>query len=405
MTEKKKEPLLVLLTSGSVWLALLINILTNMAGSCVSQPVNLMGSDLGMTASLIGFVTSCYTVCAMLIRTPFGSLIDSAKKPKMVLFWSTIITSVVYIGFAVCKSVPMFIVLRFLHGATFGMRNMAMAVVLAKSVDKNAFGSALGLLTLFPKIVSAITTKITLWVKQTAGIEYCCYAAAIIGAIAAVLCLFLKMESTAQNTAGKKGGKKPFYFKALPIICIFAIVQIPSIASNSFVVLYGKAVDMADAAGTFVANQGLWMGIAAFALGYITDKISWKHAKLVGVVACVAAALGGILVGAFQNASIWLIAGVLTGIGSGGCMIYRSVSLRESSPEVRALAVGSFAMAQDFVMLIGSFAIGALADTIGYSSTFVVLGCAPVISLLLTLFCFDKFMNYMQSGVETSAEG
>ncbi len=405
METKSKSPILTTLATPAFWLAIIINIVANMAGSCLGQPVNLEANNLGMSATLIGFVASCYTICALLIRTPFGTVLDTSRKPTMVLFISNIFTALVYLGFAVCNSVPFYIVLRLLHGFTFGMRNMAMSVVLAKGVDKKAFGTAMGLLTLIPKIFSSITTKITLWITGTAGIEYVAYAGAALAVLAGVLCLFLKMDNSGSQGSGKAGGKKHvFYFRALPVIVIFAILQIPSLASNNFIVLYGADANLADAAATYASNQNLWMGIAGFICGYLVDKLDIKGAKWVSTVVLAIAAGAGIMVGLSQNTNIWLISGILCGIGAGGSGIFRTVTLRESSASVRALAVGSFAMAQDLVSIFSSTVIGVLADRIGYSMTFVFLGALPIIGIVLTLFGFEKFIGMLQDKNAPAAE-
>lgn len=396
MENTTKSPILETIKTPSFWLAVIINIITSMSGSCLGQPVNLVANDLGMSATLIGFVASCYTVCALLIRTPFGNILDVSKKPNKVLFLSNVFTGLVYLGFAVCHSVPLYIVLRLLHGFTFGMRNMAMSVVLAKGVNAKAFGTAMGLLGLIPKIFSSFTTMITLWVKEVAGMEYIAYAGAALAVLAGVLCLFLKMDNSGASTKKEGMGKRVFYFKALPIIAIFGILQIPSIASNSFIVLYGAEADMASAAATYATNQGLWMGIAGFVCGYLADKLSLKGAKYASIVIMAIAAIAGIMVGASQNTNVWLISGILCGIGAGGSAVLRIVSLRESAPHVRALAVGSFAMAQDLVMIFSSSVIGVLADKLGYAMTFVILGALPVIGIVLTLFFFERFVGMLQ---------
>ncbi len=405
MEKTNKSPILTTLATPAFWLAIIINIVANMAGSCLGQPVNLVANDLGMTATLIGFVASCYTIFALLIRTPFGTVLDTARKPAVVLFFSNVFTACVYLGFAVCNSVPFFIFLRLLHGFTFGMRNMAMSVVLAKGVDKKAFGTAMGLLTLIPKIFSSITTKITLWITGTAGIEYVAYAGAALAVLAGILCLFLKMDNSGSQGAGKKGAKKHvFYFKALPVIVIFAILQIPSIASNNFIVLYGESANLSNAAATYASNQNLWMGIAGFICGYLVDKLDVKGAKWVSTVVLAIAAAAGLMVGFFQESNIWLISGILCGIGAGGASIFRTVTLRESSASVRALAVGSFAMAQDMVSIFSSTVVGLLADRIGYSMTFVFLGALPIIGIVLTLFGFEKFIGLLQDKNEPAVE-
>lgn len=407
MSENKvKSPLMSVLTNSAFWLALVINILSGMSRSMVKQPVTLLGSDLGLAASALGFITSAYTVCALLIRTPFGKAIDNSRKPAMILFCSNLFMAVVFAGFGICNSIPLFILLRLLHGFCFGMANMAMAVVLSKNVDKRALGSAFGLYTLLPKLTNAATNKVTLYLKEAAGVQYCAYVGAAIAVLCGLLCLMIKFNEGEQVNASKNrksGLGGAIYTKALPICIIFALLQVPSLASNEFVVLFGKSVDMTSTAATYLANNGIFMGIGALAFGYMLDKLDIRGGRYLTLAVIAIAAAASAMIGLSLNPSIWLISGCMCGIGAGGANLIRSLSLRESSSSVAALAVGTFAAVQDLTSICCSTVIGLIVDMVGYQKAFLLLTIAPVVGFVLTILFFDRFIAIMSRSKEEAA--
>lgn len=398
---KNKSPILSVVTTSAFWLALIINTISGISRSMVKQPTTLLGDDLGLTASMLGFVASGYTIFALLSRGPFGQALDNSKKPQWILFGSNIIMAAVFFGFGVCNSVPLFVVLRLLHGFCFGMANMAMAVVLSKSCDRRALGSAFGLFVLIPKVISSYTNNISLWLKEAAGVEYCAYIGAGLAVVCGLLCLLIKFNENEQTGAARKKGisfKTMFYTKAFPICIIFILLQVPSLATNEFIVLFGNQADMGTAAASYVANQGIWMGIGSFVFGYLMDKLDLKGGKILTIVVIACAAVASFIVGSSLSPAMWLVSGVLCGIGSGGASLIRSLALRESSTAVAAVAVGTFAAAQDLTSIAASSIIGMAVDAIGYQTSFLILGAAPLIGLVLTLFFFEKFIAYMDQG-------
>lgn len=395
---------MTVLKNRNFWVALLIMITANVGNACVRQPVTLLGSDLGLTASAIGFIGSLYTVFAMLGRGPFGNAIDHAKRKTWVLAAQYVARGIVFIGFALCASVELYVALKFLQGLTFGMGHIAMLVVIAETMDKKAMGTAFGLITLIPKLLSAVTNSITLWITSTFGVEYSCYAGAILSFVPAALCLLLVMPNRSEAVAKekKKFSLRTFaYWRAVPLILIMTFISVPSLFIDNFMVLFGKEADLGGQAAMYITTYMMWMGIGALVAGYVFDRFGFKaNAIVLGVLALVAQ----LMLGFSTDNTVWLVSAVLCGIACGGIgVITRSYAVLKAPTAVTALVVATVGVMQDLASLLGQSVGGVLIDGIGFTGTFQVIAICPALALTMVIFFLPKLVNLMESKKVTDA--
>lgn len=398
MSKETKSPMSELLTSRTFWIAFLIQIVYTIGNVCVKQTVTLQASELGLPASVIGVIASCYTIMAMVCRTPFGRAMDRMDKRKVLMF-TFAARAVVFASFGLCRSVPLFIVLRFLHGALFGMGHIAMMIVLAAGGNRKSLGAALGLLTLLPKLISSYTTRLALMICDTVGTYAACYAGAICNLICVGLCLALAFAPSAAPKAKEKserGLRGYMNYRAVPLILICTFVSVPSLFVDNFMVLYGKAVpEVADVARSYLTSYMWWMGIGAFAAGYAFDKFGFKCTTYPCILMGIAAQA---ILSATTNSTALAVSAVLCGLACGGISVtVRTHAVNESPAKVAALTIATTGLFQDLSSLLGSSFGGFMVDSLGYTMTFRVVTVFPVIALIM-MFFYKPIMNCLRGG-------
>lgn len=404
---KQKSILATVLKSRNFWLALLIMTTANIGNACVKQPVTLLGDNLGLTATILGIIGSGYTIVAMLGRGPFGNAVDHAVHKTWVLAAQYLVRGAVFVGFALCSNIPMYIILKFFQGLTFGMGHIAMMVVLAETMDKKALGSAFGLITLLPKLLSSVTTNITLSITETFGVEYSCYAGAVLSVVPALLCLLLVMPQNDPSAMVMKDKKKfslkTFVnYRAIPLVLIMTFISVPSLFVDNFMVLFGKTADMADLARGYISSYMWWMGIGAFVAGYLFDRFGFKW---IAVVLGVMSLAAQIIIGFSLDSVMWSISAILCGIAGGGiAAITRSYAVKESPITIAALTVATLGVMQDFASLLGSTLGGLLVDGVGFIGTFRVISIFPAVALIMTLFFLPKLVSMLHTDKVSSHE-
>lgn len=397
---KEKSPMMELLTSRNFWVAFVIQIIYTIGNVCVKQTVTLQASSLGMSAAVIGVIASLYTIMAMVCRTPFGQAMDRFDKKK-VLMLTFVARAAVFVGFGLCVNIPMFVALRFVHGALFGMGHIAMMIVLAAGGNRKSLGAALGLLTLLPKLASSYTTRIALAICDSVGTYAACYAGAAFNVICLLLCLLLVFPehgapAKARAKSAGSGLKNYMNYRAVPLILICTMVSVPSLFIDNFMVLYGTAVpEVATVAKDYLSRYMWWMGIGSFVAGYAFDKLGFRICTYPCIIMGIAAQA---LLGFSTDSGMLLVSAVLCGLAAGGIAVtVRTHAVNESPVEVAALTVATTGLFQDLSSLLSSSFGGFLVDGIGYSATFKVIIMFPVIALVM-MFFYPKLMEILKGG-------
>lgn len=80
--------------------------------------------EFGIGNAVVGVILSCYTVAALCIRPFSGYLLDTfSRKPLYLL--SYFIFTLVFAGYMLATVLTLFIMLRVVHGLSFGMVTVA----------------------------------------------------------------------------------------------------------------------------------------------------------------------------------------------------------------------------------------------------------------------------------------
>ena len=80
----------------------------------------------GAGKTMIGVVLSCYTIAALCIRPFSGYLLDTfARKPLYLMAY--LIFTAIFAGYLVAGTLMLFVMLRVVHGVSFGMVTVGVA--------------------------------------------------------------------------------------------------------------------------------------------------------------------------------------------------------------------------------------------------------------------------------------
>lgn len=405
---KSNSIILTVFKNRNFWLALFITVTASVGNALVRQPVNLLSDEVGLGVSIFGLISSIYVVFSMLGSGPFSNAVEHARHKTWILGGQYAVRGLVFIGFGLCASAPLYIFLRFMQGLTFGMGHIAMMIVIAETMDKKALGSAFGLIVLFTKLLSSLTNSVTLWITTTFGIEYSCYAGAIFSFIPGILCLFLVFPHVEKEGAIPKKQRRALRLsmfiniRSVPILLIMTLISIPSLFIDNFMILYGQSEDLVDQAGTYITTYMWWMGIGSFVAGYAYDRFGFKGIAIGLALMCFAAQL---MLGFSVDAVIWMVSAVLCGIAAGGISaITRAFVVSKCPPAVTALTVASLGIMQDLSNLFGTSVGGLCADSFGYLMTFRLIALCPLIAFFMIAFFLPKLVAVLQGGKSAAGE-
>jgi MFS family permease len=382
--------------SSNFWLCVIINILNKIGRTCAKQPITLVGSSISMSATMIGSAMSVFFICSMLIRTPFGSLMDRFNK-KVVLSAAFGFQALSYVLYLLVDNSGMYVFCKAMEGFGFGMAQLAMAAVVASTGSRKSMGSALGFLSMIPFLASALTNQITLWITSVFGTKYSILGAIICIGCCIILSWVLKFQPATEEKAEKKtdmekttGRKKLISMMALPTALIMIAVQIPTLLVDNFMVLYGNSAGI-----TFFASYiSIYMasnGISGGAIGYLYDKLG---AKLTVFPTIISGIIATIMLATTQSVGPWMVSAVLMGIAGGGITaLCRARGAAMASRSEIGLVMGTYALVMDAASIILNPVGGMIADKFGYAALYGSSAVLPILALIASVVFFQKIFG------------
>ena len=381
------------------WICVLINIINKMGRSCASQPIKLLGNSIGMAASLIGLATSCYYICSMLIRSPFGTLLDKLQKKK-VLTAAFLIQGGSFLLYMVVDTPAMFFIAKAIEGFGFGMAHMAMTAIVASTSSKKAMGSALGLLSMLPFVLASLSNYITLQVRTMFGEKYSFIGAAACVAVCILLSWLLRFEKSEAEVkevhqVSKKERARLISFYALPTALVMIAVIIPTLLSDNFLAIYGETAGLPFYAA-FLSVYMVANGISSGVVGFFRDKFGTKATVYPVIISGI---VGTAILGFSTNQILWTISSVLMGIAGGGMLIIcRAQAVLNSPKSEISLAIATNVLVMDAASIVINPLGGAIADTLGYANLFKIAAVLPMLALIVTIVFFKKLFGETSKG-------
>ena len=111
--------------------------------------------EFGISKGMIGVILACYTVAALTVRPFSGYLLDTLQRKPLYLF-SFFIFTMIFGGYIVTGSLAVFIMLRIVHGLSFGTVTVAGNTIVIDITPSSRRGEALGYYGLANNIAMAL---------------------------------------------------------------------------------------------------------------------------------------------------------------------------------------------------------------------------------------------------------
>ena len=392
-TKKKKGLLagtLAILTNRNFLLIILVNMISSIAFSMINTPVTLVGSNLGLSVTLIGLIASLYSFSKILVR-PFMGNSFKRWNPKWVYMAVLFMRGLVAVAYAFTNNIPMYIFARLLQGVNFGCSNLATQIVVAEVVDREEIGSAFGLSSLLPKLVAAYTTMISMFFYNNYGASVAFWASAAASVLSMLVLLLVKFpdrseekleaqKQTEQSKYKKKSINDYIYLPALPMSCIVCLLCLPTFAMETILLLYCKEIGV-DFGAEYLAMYAAMMGIGAFVGGLMGDRLGEKFVVYLSMIMAIVAFP---MITMTTNKTVWMCSAVLVGLYNAmPSPAIRANMMRHAGVLYSSVALATFCIFQDIASTASSTIAGFLTDTVGYKMALCGLAVFPVIAMVV----------------------
>ncbi len=328
-------------------------------------------NDLKGTEAQGGLIVTSMLLTAILIRPFSGNLLERAGKGK-VLKISVLLFTITTFGYMWVEGFTALILLRFIHGLSFGIATTATAAIAADALPAERRGEGLGYFTMAMNLAVVAGPFIGLTLIQFMSF-YHLFIILSIFMIIGVLCTFFvnvpETEKPKESFQKRKLSLDNFFeFRAMPISLISSLVAFAYAGIVSFISVYASNIGLGHMSSYFFLVFAVTMLAFRPFLGRLFDQ---RGPKIVILPCLFIFSCGLIILSIAESGLLFLLAAALIGVGYGTilpCVLSLAVQYAPDSRNGHATA--TFFMLYDSGIAVGSYILGIVVSITGFSHMF-----------------------------------
>lgn len=354
-------------------------------------------SEAGLTVSL-------FVIGALIARLFTGKWIERIGRKKTLYIGLISGLAMTSLYFVVNTFISL-LVIRFLHGAAFGITSTATGTIVASIVPQERRGEGIGYFALSITLATAIGPFLGMFISQHGSFNMIFIACAIVAILSLFITFFLSV-SEIKLTEEQEEGMKEFKFnnffepKAIPISIVIMVIYLCYSSILAFLAIYSKVINLVDAASFFFIVYAV---AAFFSRPFIGRLFDSKGENLVMYSAILIFMIGMVIFSQAYYGHTLLLAGAFIGLGFGGVQsIGQAISIKVTSPHRMGLATSTFYIFADMGTGIGPFIFGLFIPFISYRG--VYLGVAIIAGASMFLYYLLHGKKSKLRHVENSSE-
>lgn len=342
-------------------------------------------STFQASPALAGAASGMFIVGALVARLFTGAFIERYGHRSLCLLGigSNLVLSCTYF---LAQSMPLLLIIRFLHGASYGMASTSLSTIVSRMVPPAHRGEGLGYYMLSYALSTAIGPFIGVSLLQTGTFT-----------IHFWLCIFFMVLSLASVLVSRELWRgtpspvgivfvKPLWRNflepcALPISWLGFLVYIAYSSIMAFLPPYAKELQLTETASFFFIAYSAAMLISRPEAGKLFDR---RGADFVMFPAIACLALGVLGLSLCSSGTVLLASGALIGAGIGviqSCGL--TIAVQATPPEHVGLANSTYFVFLDIAVGFGPAALGILQPFTGYSGMYFGMALLSAACLLV----------------------
>lgn len=346
--------------------------------------------------STIGIVLSCYTVSSLCIRPFSGYLLDAFARKPLYLF-AYFIFMLVFAGYMLASLLTVFIILRVVHGFSFGMVTVGGNTVVIDIMPSSRRGEGLGYYGLTNNIAMSIGPMFGLFLHSGGASYITIFSYALVSCALGFLCAWL--VKTPYKPPVKR---EPISFdrfillKGLPAGFSLLLLSIPYGMTTNYVAMYARQIGITAETGFFFTFMALGMAVSRLFSGRLVDKGMVTQVISAGIyLVCFCyfglTACGWLVDWNYQVTTVlFFMIALLLGIGFGTMFpAYNTLFVNLAPNSQRGTATSTYLTSWDVGIGIGMLTGGYIAEIATFRMAYFFGAALTVVSLLYFRFLVD----------------
>lgn len=354
-------------------------------------PIYVM-KHLGGSQSEAGLVVTVMLIAAIIIRPFSAKILDILGKKKGLVISVALfaVTSVIYIWIDQFASL---LVLRFIHGLSFGLISTATGAIAADVIPESRRGAGMGYFAMAMNLAVVAGPFIGLSLLQfvsfqTLFIVLCTFM--IVGVLCSMIVQVpVHLEAAKQNDAVslKLKWSDLIEAKALPVAAISGLVGFAYASILSFISVYADSIGLSSTASYFFLVFAVVMLVFRPSLGRAFDN---RGAKFVLIPSLFVFAIGLAFLSFTTTSLMLLIAAGLIGLGYGTLLPgFQTMAIQTTDSTRSGHAISTFFIFYDTGIAAGAFIWGLIVADFGFKSMYMI----GALLILVTMIIFNFYLT------------
>jgi len=342
--------------------------------------------NLGTSGSVTGIVLSLYMVAALLIRPFSGYIVDTFSRKPLYLFCYGAFTAIMG-GYVVVASLTGFIILRILHGFSFGLSAVSGNTLAIDVMPANRRGEGIGYYGMGTYIAMAIGPAAGLWFYQNYSFEIfflSAFAISLVGFITAIGIKAPRLETVPVKEKQPLSLDRFILVKALPCALLLFTVAIAYGSLTNYIGIYCETIPT-------VGNAGLFFVIVSggVVLSRLISARSLNNGKIVQSI-CIGAVffLAAYMLFTFCiGKTIFYISAFLLGTGFGYISpAFQTLFINMAQHDQRGTANATYFTVFSFGLGLGIAIGGFIIDKLNFQWLFGICGIIIIAAFISFVF-------------------
>ena len=341
--------------------------------------------------SMIGFILSCYAVACLCVRPFSGYMLDTfSRKPFYLL--SYFIFTIIFGGYMLTGVMAVFLGLRIVHGAAFGMVSVAGNTLVIDIMPSSRRGEGLGYYGLANNIAMSFGPMTGLFMHTVYSYETIFTCSLLSGSLGMLMASLVKTPLSWDRFLVLKG---------IPAGISLLLLSIPYGMTTSYVAMYADEIGIQVSSGLYFTFMAIGLAVSRIFSGRQVDKGRTTQVIVWGMYLACASFLALALCREMMfwnpgvTSVIFLGIALLQGIAFGTMFpAFNTLFVNLAPNHQRGTATSTYLTSWDAGIGIGLMAGGAIAQAFGGFNYAYFLGAGlTVLSVLYFLLKAGPYFN------------
>ncbi len=332
-----------------------------------------------------GLASSIFIIGAVFSRILAGRLIERVGRKKMLFLGLFLGLAMTLLYFSI-QSVLALLVIRFIHGAAFGVASTSIGTIVSSIIPEQRRGQGIAYYMLSATLATAIGPFMAIMINQYSGYTMIFLVCAIFSALSVLSALFLKVPEiklTAEQIKETKGISLSSFFeiRALPISTVILVQYFAYSSVISFITAYAIEINLVEASSFFFVV----IAIAIFISRPITGRLfDIKGENYVLYPSFIIFALGMVVLSQASHPLVLLLAAAIIGLGAGTIQSSSQAVAIKVTPRHRlGLANSTYFTFMDIGVGFGPFLHGFIIPVTGYRGLYLAMALVGLVCLFI----------------------